>query len=51
MKEYLQFQLLADMLRRELEVIEATGHQKPEFLAAQLSSLRIRAETIQALQI
>jgi hypothetical protein len=50
-KEYLQFQLLADMLRDELKSIETRGLKTPDLQSLQGADLRIWTETVTTVQL
>jgi hypothetical protein len=50
-KEYLQFQLLADMLRDELKTIETRGLKTPDLQSLQEADLRIWTETVTTVQL
>jgi hypothetical protein len=50
-KEYLQFQLLADMLRDELRSIETRGLRTPDLQSLQEADLRIWTETVTTVQL
>jgi hypothetical protein len=50
-KEYLQFQLLADMLSRELDAIATTGLQKPELSEVEKADLRIWTDAIKTVTL
>ncbi|KAN0112301.1 hypothetical protein V8E51_005252 [Hyaloscypha variabilis] len=50
-KEYLQFQLLADMLRDELNAIKTRGLKTPDLQSLQEADLRIWTETVTTVQL
>lgn len=50
-KEYLQFQLLADMLRRELETIKSRDLQTPDLDLVQQFDLRIWTDTVRTVHL
>ncbi|KAH8757835.1 hypothetical protein F5882DRAFT_444404 [Hyaloscypha sp. PMI_1271] len=50
-KEYLQFQLLADMLQDELKSIETRGLRTPDLQSLQEADLRIWTETVTTVQL
>lgn len=50
-KEYMQYQLLANVLREELETIEGRGLQKPALEALQGADLRIWMEAVNTIQL
>jgi len=50
-KEYLQFQLLANMLRGELETIETRGLLKPELVEVEQADLCIWTDTVKTVEL
>lgn len=50
-KEYLQFHLLADMLKTELETIKTRGLQQPDLLMVEQADLRIWTDAVKTVQL